>query len=208
MIYVLGKPECPFCWKVRLGLSELQIDYNVIHTELGEKHPDVLRYNPKGSVPVFVDGETVIWESNVMLEYLDDKYASGGLYPKSAEQRAKVRLILCYSDTVIGPALRELVFEKRSKSEEQWDSGKIHQSENAWQECLRQLSSWLNGKEFFNHQFSAVECALIPRFGIAEAYGASTVVEEFPLLGRWFSEMKQRRCYQETYPESFIRFNG
>ena len=207
MITLYHRTDCPFCWKVRLGLEELQINYDVIATQFGEKHPDVVRYNPKGSVPVLLDDDTVIWESNTILEYLDDKYAQGGLYPGPAEQRAEVRLLQSYSDTVVGPALRELVFEKRSKPEEQWDLQKIEKSEDAWQACLRQLSGWLKGKNYFCDRFSAAECALIPRFGIAEAYGAAGI-DEFPFLNRWFGELKQRPTYNETYPDHFIRNTG
>jgi glutathione S-transferase len=206
MITLYHRTDCPFCWKVRLGFDELQIDYNVVNTRLGEKHPDVLRLNPKGSVPVLVDGDTVIWESNTILEYLDEKYAQGILYPGAAEQRAQVRLLQSYSDTVVGAALREIVFEKRSKPEEQWDTDKILQGEDAWRECLRQLSNWLNGNNYFCEKFSAAECALLPRFGTAEAYGAPGI-DEFPFLKRWFSELKQRTSYKETYPDSFIRYN-
>ena len=207
MITLYQRTDCPFCWKVRLGLAEMQINYNSVNLQLGEKHRDVIRHSPKGSVPVLVDGETVVWESNVILEYLDDKYQQGGLFPGSASQRAKVRLLQSYSDTVIGPALRELVFEKRSKPEQQWDLEKIDQSESAWQDCLRQLSGWLDGKDFFCEKFSAAECALIPRFGIAETYGAAGV-EEFPLLKRWFCQQQQRSVFEETYPHKFIHYNS
>ena len=73
MIILYHRTDCPFCWKVRLGLDELGIDYSIVNTRLGEKHPDVVRYNPKGSVPVLIDGEAAIWESNAILEYLDEK---------------------------------------------------------------------------------------------------------------------------------------
>ncbi len=205
MITLYQRTDCPFCWKVRLGLAELQIDYDFVNTKLEEKHPEVVRLNPKGSVPVFLDDKTVIWESNAILEYLDDKYAHRSLYPGSAEQRAEVRLLQAYSDGVVGPALRELVFEKRSNPEDQWDAQKIAQSEDAWQACLRQLSCWLDGKDYFCETFSAADCALIPRFGIAKAYGASGV-DDFPFLNRWFRELRQRPSYKETYPDSFVRY--
>jgi glutathione S-transferase len=206
MITLYHRADCPFCWKVRMGLGELQLEYDIVDVSLGEKHPDVVRYNPKGSVPVLLDADTVIWESSAILEYLDEKYAQGVLYPGEAEQRARARLLQSYSDTVVGPALRELVFEKRSKPENQWDTGKLQQSEDAWRECLRQLSNWLDGNDYFCGTISAAECALLPRFGIAEAYGAPGV-EEFPLLNRWFCELKQRPSYIETYPNKFIRYS-
>ena len=207
MITLYHRTDCPLCWKVRLGLDELGVDYSIVNTRLGEKHPDVVRYNPKGSVPVLIDGEAAIWESNATLEYLDEKFAPGRLFPGGPEQRVKARLLLSYSDTVVGPALRELVFEKRSKPGDQWDKQKIDQSEDAWRVCLRQLSIWLDGKDYFCGSFSAAECALIPRLGIAEAYGASGI-DEFPLLKRWFCDLKQRPSYRETHPDNFIRYHA
>ena len=81
MITLYHRSDCPFCWKVRIALVELGINYQLIDTVLGEKHPEVIKYNPKGSVPVFVDGPTVIWESNTILEYLEDVYGPEKLYP-------------------------------------------------------------------------------------------------------------------------------
>ena len=80
MITVYQRTDCPFCWKVRIALSELGLEYQVVETRLGEKHPEVGRLSPTGSVPVLVDGETSIWESAVILEYLDTRYAPGKLF--------------------------------------------------------------------------------------------------------------------------------
>lgn len=206
MITLYHRSDCPFCWKVRIALAELEVDYQLIDTIQGEKHPEVVRFNPKGSVPVFVDGETVIWESNAILEYLDEVYGQGKLYPGSAAQRSQVRLLISYCDTVIGPALRGQIFEKRSKPEAEWDWALINTSEQAWRKCLEQLEEWLGDKPCFTEQFSAVECALLPRFGIAEVYGAMAY-QDFPQIVRWFAEMKQRCSYIDTYPVSFIQAN-
>lgn len=204
MIRLYHRTDCPFCWKVRLALVELQLDYELIDTVLGQKHPDVVALSPKGSVPVMVDGDTIVWESSAILEYLDDQYHPGSLFPGDASQRAKVRLLVSYSDTVVGPALRELVFEKRSKPERQWDWRKIERSEQAWTECLVKLEQWLDNHTYFGDRFSAAECALLPRFGIAEAYGA-TQYENFPGLLRWFQGLRQGNLFTDTYPEQFLR---
>lgn len=204
MIRLYHRSDCPFCWKVRLALAELQLDYELIDTVLGQKHPDVVAFSPKGSVPVLIDGDTIVWESSAILEYLDEQYRPGTLYPGDASHRSSVRLLVSYSDTVVGPALRELVFEKRSKPEQQWDWYRIERSEQAWRGCLGQLEKWLGNSEFFCDRFSAAECALLPRFGIAEAYGA-TMYEGFAGLLRWYTDLKQSDRFTATYPEQFIR---
>ena len=194
------RADCPFCWKVRIALAELDIQYLSVETQLGEKHPEVVRLNPKGSVPVFFDGETAIWESSVIIEYLLDGPKQSQLLPSTPEARSEARLLQSYSDSVVGPALRGLVFEKRSKSEEEWDLELIEKSCAAWIQCQEQLASWLGDKDYFCSQFSIAECALLARFGIAEFYGAG-VTGHLKGLERWYHAGTQRRSFKSTYPQ-------
>jgi len=75
------------------GLRELDADFEFIPVNLlaGEhKHPDFLRLNPAGKIPVLVDGDTVVPESAAIVLYLADKYREKGLLPASLEARAQV----------------------------------------------------------------------------------------------------------------------
>lgn len=75
------------------GLKELDADFEFVPVNLlaGEhKHPDFLRLNPAGKVPVLIDGDTVIPESAAIVLYLADKYREKGLLPASLEARAHV----------------------------------------------------------------------------------------------------------------------
>lgn len=196
------RADCPFCWKVRIALVELDIKYRSIETQLGEKHPDVQRLNPKGSVPVFVDGDTTIWESSVIIEYLLDGPRQSQLLPGTPENRSTARLLHSYSDSVVGPALRGLVFEKRAKPETDWNIETIQKSEQAWEQCQEQLAQWLGDKEYFCDQFSIAECALLARFGIAEFYDAQ-IPNQMQNLKRWYQNGRQRPSFQSTFPAAF-----
>jgi glutathione S-transferase len=75
------------------GLKELNADFEFIPVNLlaGEhKHPDFLRLNPAGKVPVLVDGDIVIPESAAIVLYLADKYREKNLLPASVDERAQV----------------------------------------------------------------------------------------------------------------------
>lgn len=75
------------------GLKELDADFEFVPVNLlaGEhKHPDFLRLNPAGKVPVLIDGDIVIPESAAIVLYLADKYREKGLLPASLEARAHV----------------------------------------------------------------------------------------------------------------------
>lgn len=202
MITLYQRTDCPFCWKVRLALAELGLGYTSVDTRLGEKHPEVLRLSPTGTVPVLVDGDVVIWESGVVLDYLDARYGANSLLPADPGQQAWVRSLHAYSDKCIGPALRELVFEKRSKYPGDWDQGMLQASEAAWRDCQAWLEHTLQARQQGACLLSAGECALAARCGVAEAYGTA-VSSDFPVLHDWFQAVKWRPAWDAAYPESF-----
>lgn len=202
MITLYQRTDCPFCWKVRLALAELGLGYTSVDTRLGEKHPDVLRLSPTGSVPVLVDGDMVIWESGVVLDYLDARYGVGSLLPTNPGQQAWVRSLHAYSDKCVGPALRDLVFEKRSKLHDEWDLSVINTSAAAWRDCQAWLESKLAPDWMGGCLLSAGECALAARCGVAEAYGVP-VSTDYPQLYQWFQSVKLRPAWDAAYPKSF-----
>jgi glutathione S-transferase len=74
------------------GLKELDTDFEFVpvNVAVGEhRHPDFLRLNPAGKVPVLVDGELVLTESAAIVMYLADKYRDKGLLPADLKARAE-----------------------------------------------------------------------------------------------------------------------
>ena len=204
MIILYQRTDCPFCWKVRLALAELGIEYESVDLQLGEKHPDLLAHSPTGTVPMLFDNGTIIWESAVILDYLDKRYGSGRLIPGEPAEEARIRLLHSYSDKIVGGCIRDLVFEKRSKPESQWDAELIQTAAGKWRGCMDYLDDQLGGREYFGGTFSVADCALAARFGVAEAYGEA-VTPEFPALHRWYERVTARDSWSVAFPTSFIR---
>jgi len=113
------RPDCPFCWKVRLFLQETGIEVQEFSVTLGKKHPDVVALNPNGTVPVLIDDDLVLWESAVIIEYLADGFSEISLMAGSPGIRAFIRQIHSYSDNRIGKALFPYIKQVRDS-----DSGK------------------------------------------------------------------------------------
>jgi glutathione S-transferase len=81
--------------KVRLCLAEKELDWESRHLNLraGEHQQDwYVKLNPRAVVPTLVDDDTVVPESNVINEYLEDRFPDRALMPDDASGRAKVRL--------------------------------------------------------------------------------------------------------------------
>ncbi len=205
MLTLYQRTDCPFCWKVRIALAELGLEYQLVEIAFGEKHPDVSRLSPTGSVPVLVDCGVAIWESAVILEYLDSHYSPGKLFPGGPAEQARIRLLHVYSDKLVGACLRELVFEKRSKPVSDWNRGFIEACENKWRSCLLELEVLLGEKPFFGGEiYAAADCALAARCGVAAAYEGDFTME-LPNIGRWYDTVVHRPSWRAAYPESFIR---
>ena len=95
--------------KVRLGLAEKDLEFESVTLDLiaGDQHePEYRALNPDGVVPTLVDDGTVLTESTLINEYLDDAYPSPRLSPESARGRHAMRLWTHLLDTQLHPACR------------------------------------------------------------------------------------------------------
>ncbi|XP_033327067.1 GST-containing FLYWCH zinc-finger protein [Megalopta genalis] len=85
----------------RQALKALDIDYELVSIDFGKGEHMTEEYeklNPQKEIPVLVDGDLVMGESNAILQYLGDKYDTDGkLYPKDAKARAIVNHRLCFN---------------------------------------------------------------------------------------------------------------
>ncbi|MGH1462086.1 MAG: glutathione S-transferase family protein [Neptuniibacter sp.] len=196
-ITLFDKPECPFCWKVRIAIAELGLEVETINY-LAPGQEDIWRkLTPNTTVPVLVTPEGTIYESDVIMEYLSD--LSGTLLPVDLPERIKARLLHKYSDTKIGAGLREVIFEKRGKPEGEWDQERIRKGIKLFHQALPFLEDKLTDQPYFTRCYSLPEAALTARFALAEHYGVE-IPSEFPKLKNWFKRMKSRPSFELTSP--------
>ena len=92
---LLSGPLSPFTEKVRIALAEKNIACECIDVPFGPagyepRHPEVVRINPKGQVPVLIDGDVEIYDSTVILEYLEEQHPDPPLFPVAAAARARL----------------------------------------------------------------------------------------------------------------------
>ena len=200
MYTLYDRPECPFCLKVRIVLAELNCAHETI--EVTDK-AQVAGLGPQGTTPVLVDGDLVVWESSVIAEYLNDRCA-GRLMPEDPAEAAQVRLLHAYSDKVVGPAgLREVIFEKRGADKADWDEARIQEGETGWRACLDWLEGQIAGEGgLVGKADTLADCALFPRFALAEHYGVP-VDDRHPKLKTWYGARKSRPLYSGTGPRAW-----
>jgi glutathione S-transferase len=109
-------PLSLFSGKVRIALDEKGVAYELVSVPFSRagyepKHPDVLALNPKAQVPVMVDGDVSVFDSTLILEYLEDEYPAPPLYPRDVAERARCRQLEAAADEILFPHVLDLIRE-------------------------------------------------------------------------------------------------
>ena len=198
---LIATPASPYSRKVRIVLAEKRIDYDFVKDNPGEAATHVPEFNPLGKIPVLVlDDDTTLYDSRVIVEYLDNASPVGRLIPDDTRHRIQVRRWEALADgcTDAGVAI---VVEKRRAAEKQsaeWiarQQGKIDRALQAMSEDLG-ARTWCSG-ETYNLSDIAVGCTLgfldlrLPDLNWRKPY---------PNLARLCEKLLQRASYKDTMP--------
>jgi len=204
MITLYQRQDCPFCWRIRVLMVVLGLEYRSVDISLGEKHPDIVRLSPAGrsSVPLLVDerDDLVIWESAVIISYLQQKFDTQKLLaPSGSDDFARLSLMNSYADASLGPAIKDTIFEKRAKAEADWDKLLLNQSEQKWQACCQELEGYFQNGWVYEYPLQIA--ILGTRLGLGVKYGL-TIPETCQSLSQWFAHISQSTWYKNSQPET------
>ena len=155
----------PYAWKVHLALEHKALPYErrVLSFDAGDtRKPEFLALNPRGRVPTIDDNGYVIYESNAIVEYLEDAYPGRGepLFPGDARQRGLVRRLVAEVDNYVFPAVDKVLDQAFKKPEEQ-DASAIEAGRGAVAEELKLYMRSFRGP-FLAGPLSAADFALYP----------------------------------------------
>jgi glutathione S-transferase len=143
--------------KVEIALREKGLAYDRVMVPFTQsegyrpKHPEVLAANPKGQVPVLIDGTVTLYDSTVILEYLEDAYPTPPLYPGTPAERAECRLLELFADEILLAPVRLLMFRNTPRSADEArqraEDAAAQEGEAAiaahYAELDRRLSAWI-----------------------------------------------------------------
>jgi glutathione S-transferase len=190
-------PLSLFTAKVRIALAEKGLDCELVSVPFSRKsgyspkHPEVLRLNPKAQVPVLVDGDLSLYDSTIILEYLEDRYPDPPLLPRDPVERARCRQAEAASDEIFFPHVWALIDEVFYKPEGERDASRIATARTAIAETYRRLDAGLADREFLCRQFSVADIAYFLTTMFATNLGAGSD-PSLPSFGAWLGRMAAR----------------
>jgi len=158
MIKLYDHPLSPYAQKVRIALREKQLAFELAlpgGLGAGGAAGEFAEANPRAEVPTLIDGEVRIFDSTIILEYLEDAYPTPALLPAGAAERARVRMIEEVMDThfeAINWGLAEISWFRRAEGElaQTLRARAAAQTRGYYAWLDRQLGgrTWFNGEAF------------------------------------------------------------
>ena len=169
----------PFSAKVRIALAEKGLEYETLEipwsrkTLWGPKPPDFLEVSPYGKVPVLLDGDSVIYDSTVIIEYLEDRYPTPPLFPADPKERARCRQLEDEADTAMNIEVTPLVQELFTKTvEADRDQERVTTATRATHDRFARLDQEIGEREFLCGAFTVADIATFMAVGFAAARGS------------------------------------
>ena len=164
---------CPFSHRCRIVLYEKQMDFQVIDVDLFNKPEDIAVINPYNRVPVLVDRDLVLYEANIINEYIDERFPHPQLMPPEPQTRARARQLLFTMEHELFAHIDAL--EKNAKSA---DKSRLHVRDR-----LTELAPLFGKQKYMmGDEFSMLDVAIAPLLWRLDHYGVELPKAAAPLL--------------------------
>jgi glutathione S-transferase len=193
-----------FATKCRIAIYDKGAKVDIVGIPGNDpKSPEYLKLNPLGKVPTLDADGVVIGESETINEYLEDKFPTPALLPKSPEGRARVRSFTRFHDLYLEPPLRALFAQMNPKTR---DEKVVNDKLTELNTRLDQLEKMLADSGFATGaDFTLGDCALAPTMFFAVnmlgMFGAKPPLEGRPKLAAWWTHVQTRPSVKKALGE-------
>ena len=149
---LFSDPASPHCHRVRIVLAEKGISVDIVDVDAHDLPDEVMDFNPYGTVPTLVDRDLRLYESRIIMEYLDERFPHPPLLPVDPVTRANSRLYMYRVERDWYSLMDRIVKDEDAA-----------QARKELRESLIVTSPVFAAKPFFmSVEFSLVDCCVAP----------------------------------------------
>lgn len=173
MMTLYSGTTCPFSQRCRIVLFEKGMDFQIHDVDIFNKPEDLALMNPYNRVPVLVDRDLILYESNIINEYIDDRFPHPQLMPADPVMRARARLFLYRFEQELFSHIEPV--EKNYKSAEK--------SRAVIRDNLVQIAPVFARQKFMlGEEFSMLDVAIAPLLWRLDHYNIVLPKQAAPLM--------------------------
>jgi RNA polymerase-associated protein len=174
MMTLYSGSTCPYSHRCRIVLYEKDMDFEIIDVDMHNKPEEIASISPSGKVPVLVERDLVLTESNIINEYIDERFPHPQLMPPDPVMRARARLVLFNFEHDLFTHVNTL---------ESTSSKLADKARQEIRDSLTQLTPILTRQKYLmNDEFSMLDVAIAPLLWRLEHYGIELPKVAAPVL--------------------------
>ena len=199
---LIGSHTSPYARKVRIVLAEKKIEYDFAVDSPWAADSKVPDYNPLGKIPVLVlDDDTALFDSRVIVEYIDNVTPNNKLFPAPNRERIEVKRWEALADGLCDAAVPALLERKRPANEQSadWIARQLAKVERG----LAFMAEELDDKSFcMGTHISMADLAVGTALGyLCFRFPEINWQEAHPNLAKLYDKLMQRPSFAETVPQ-------
>ena len=197
MMVLYSGTTCPFSQRCRLVLFEKGMDFEVRDVDLFNKPEDISTMNPYGQVQILVERELILYESNIINEYIDERFPHPQLMPADPLMRARARLMLFNFEKELFVHVHVLESERAKANDKSHDKARAEIRDR-----LTTLAPlFLKNKYMLGDEFSMLDVAVAPLLWRLDHYGIELSKTAAPLM-KYAERIFSRPAYIEALTPS------
>lgn len=167
MMVLYSGTTCPFSQRCRFVLYEKGMDFEIKDIDLFNKPEDISVMNPYGTVPILVERDLILYESNIINEYIDERFPHPQLMPADPIMRARTRLFLHNFEKEL--FVHVSVLEDRSKRS---DEALLNKTRAIIRDRLSQIAPLMvKNRYMLGDEFSMLDVTMAPLLWRLDYYG-------------------------------------
>jgi RNA polymerase-associated protein len=172
---LFSAPADPWSHRTRLVLAEKGISIELVNCDVEKLPEDLLDLNPYHSVPTLVDRDLVLYDSRVIIEYLDERFPHPPLMPIDPVTRAQFRVALYRVERDWYGLAHDIDLDRESKT--------AAHSRKVLCEAICASAEVFKAKPFFlSDEFSLVDASIAPILWRLPYYGIELPIQAQPII--------------------------
>jgi len=203
---VFGPAASTYVWSVRLALAEKGIAHELADVPMSEIHGEAHRaHHPFGKVPAFEHDGFALYETQAIMRYVDEAFASAPLQPIELHPFTRMNQIMGIVDAYLWPSLVPGILYQRLVAPRQGrapDEAAVAKALPEVKLCLSEIARLADGQQFLTgERVSLADLLAIPLILYFRSQPeGSHQLAELPALAAWASRMEERQSLQVTRP--------
>lgn len=182
--------------RVRMVLAEKGVTMDIVDIDPNDKPADLGEINPYNSLPTLLDRELVLYESEVIMEYLDERFPHPPLLPVYPVQRALSRLWMRRVEKEWGVRLNVLMAGKGRETV-------LTKARDELRESIIAIAPIFDEKQFFmNDEFTLVDCCVAPILWRLEEVDINLPERSTKPLQKYMQMMFERESFRASLTEA------